>query len=114
MPRFLLVLNANVTGNYSLIGLVMLLSAIAPFIFLSKHGRTSIGITRPRNYHWILVAFIAGLFLSFLLHYVGTGHYGNSYENWYSYIGRSYKIPPGIQSEDKAILFTIMAYRYDF
>ena len=109
VPRFLLVLNANVTGNYGLIGLVMLLSAIAPFIFLSKHGRKTIGITRPKNYHWLLVAFIAGLFLSFLLHYIGTGLYGNSYQNWYSYIGRSYKIPPAIQANDKAILFTIMA-----
>lgn len=62
-----------------------------------------------KNYHWLLVAFIAGLFLSFLLHYIGTGLYGNSYQNWYSYIGRSYKIPPAIQANDKAILFTIMA-----
>ena len=109
VPRFLLVLNANVTGNYGLIGLVMLLSAIAPFIFLSKHGRKTIGIIRPKNYRWLLIAFIAGLFLSFLIHYIGTGLYGNSNENWYSYIGRSYKIPPAIQANDKAILFTIMA-----
>src|SRR5664279_6450127 len=38
------------------------------------------------------------------------GHllYGGSFENWYVYIGKSYKIPPGISSHDKTILFTVM------
>lgn len=34
VPRFMLVLNANKTANYSLIGLIMLVSAITPFVFL--------------------------------------------------------------------------------
>jgi uncharacterized protein len=105
----MLVLNANASGNYGSIGLIMFISAIAPYIFLSKYGRNKIGITRPKKYNWILVAFISGLLISLLLYFLGKGLYGNSYENWYSYIGKSYKIPQGIKPNDKVILFTIMA-----
>lgn len=109
IPRFLLVLNANASENYSAIGLIMTISAIAPFIFLSKYGRSKIGITKPKKYNWLLIAFIAGLVVSVLLYLIGLIMYGNSYDNWYNYIGRSYKIPAGINHHDKAILFTIMA-----
>jgi len=34
--------------------------------------------------------------------------YGTSYENWYTYIGKSFKIPNGINPHNKAILFSIM------
>ena len=37
IPRFILVLKANSSGNYGYIGLVMTISAIAPFLFLSKY-----------------------------------------------------------------------------
>ena len=37
IPRFVLVLNANETGNYSFIGIVMFIYAIVPFLFLNKH-----------------------------------------------------------------------------
>lgn len=109
IPRFILVLHANASGNYSYIGLIMVISAIAPFIFLSKYGRKKIGITKPKKYHWLLIAFVSGLIVSILLYFLGQSLYGKSYENWYNYIGKSYKIPTSINKDDKAILFTIMA-----
>lgn len=109
IPRFILVLHANATGNYSSIGLIMVISAVAPFIFLSKYGRKKIGITKPENYRWLLIAFVTGLAVSMLLYLTGQSLYGSSYENWYNYIGRSYKIPAGIAENEKAILFTIVA-----
>jgi membrane protease YdiL (CAAX protease family) len=108
IPRFILVLNANATGNYSNIGLVMVISAIAPFLFLSKYGRIKIGITKPKKYKWLIIAFVSGLIVSFLLYFLGQYLYGNTYENWYNYIGKSYKIPTGINQHSKAILFGIM------
>lgn len=108
IPRFMLVLHVNATGNYSSIGLVMLISAIAPFIFLSSYGRKKIGLTTTRRYKILLAAFIVGLASSFLLYFLGKMLYGNSYENWYHYIGKSYNIAPGINPHDKAILFTIV------
>jgi uncharacterized protein len=109
IPRFILVLNANASGNYSSIGLIMLISAVAPFIFLTKYGRKKIGITKPKKYLWLLIAFVSGLLFSLLLYYLGQRIYGISYENWYNYIGKSYNIPTGINQHDKAILFAVVA-----
>ena len=109
IPRFFLVLNANTSGNYGSIGIIMFVSAIAPFIFLTKYGRKEIGLTKPKRCDWLLIAFISGLAFSFLPHYLGQYFYGNTYENWYNYIGRSYKIPAGINFQDKKVLFIIMA-----
>ncbi len=109
IPRFLLVLHANASGNYSSIGLIMVISAIIPFIFLSKYGRKQIGITKPKKYSWLLIAWVSGLVVSVLLYFLGEWLYGNSYTNWYYYIGKSYNIPAGINRQDKAILFAVMA-----
>jgi uncharacterized protein len=110
IPRFLLVLNANASGSYNLIGLIMAISAFLPFIFLSKYGRDKIGIKKPENYKSLLSAFVIGLIASMLLYFLGETLYRNSYENWYQYIGKSYKIPLEINPNDKLILFAIMAF----
>jgi uncharacterized protein len=110
IPRFILVLNANASGNYGAIGLIMTISALAPFIFLSKYGRKEIGITKPKNFNGLLIAFVCGLIFSFFLYFLGQTLYGNAYENWYAYIGKSYKIPTNISQDDKKILFAIMAF----
>ncbi|MFD2289079.1 CPBP family intramembrane metalloprotease [Pedobacter petrophilus] len=109
VPRFFLVLSANSSGNYGYIGLIMIISAMAPILFLSKYGRIKIGMTKTKNYSWLVIAFITGLFASILLYFLGQFLYGSSYENWYTYIGKSYKIPSAINENDKAILFTVMA-----
>jgi uncharacterized protein len=112
IPRFILVLNANASasGNYGSIGLIMAISAIAPFIFLSKSERKAIGIRLPKKYNWLLIAFVFGLIASIFLYFLGQTFYGNSYENWYNYIGKSYKIPTNISLNDRKIRFAIMAF----
>jgi len=109
IPRFVLVLQANVEGNYSSIGLIMLASALLPFVFLNKYGQKGIGITKTQKYGWLLGAFVAGMTFSVLLHFLGQGLYGDSYDNWYAYIGKSYHIPTVISSSDKMVLFSITA-----
>ena len=109
IPRFILVLNANSSGSYGSIGLIMVISAIAPFIFLTKYGRTEIGITKPQNFKWLFYAFICGLVASVTVYFVGQFLYGTSYENWYQYVGKSYKIPATITKTDKSTMFAIMA-----
>lgn len=109
IPRFILVLKANETGNYSLIGLVMFISALVPFIFLNKHGRKQIGIKTTKKIRYLILALVVGIVLSLLLHYLGQGLYGNTYENWYEYIGKSCNIPEGISVQDKKGLFIVMA-----
>lgn len=109
VPRFILVLSANASGNYGPIGLIMIISAIIPFIFLSKYGRREIGLTKPKKYGRLLIALIAGLIAAVLLYILGQTLYGSSYENWYVYIGKSYHIPQDIMPDDKKILFVVMA-----
>jgi len=109
IPRFILVLKANETGNYSLIGLVMFISALIPFIFLNKHGLKQIGIKKTRKLKILGYALIAGLAFSLLLYFLGIGLYGHSYENWYEYIGKSYNIPDGISAQGKKAMFVVMA-----
>lgn len=109
IPRFILVLQANVQGSYGEIGLIMLISALLPFVFLNKSGRKEIGITVSKKYGWLLGALIAGIVFSILLHYLGQALYSNSYENWYVYIGKSYNIPAEISPHDNIVLFSITA-----
>jgi len=109
IPRFILVLNANVSGNYGSIGLIMTVSAITPFIFLSKYGRKEIGLTKPEKYNRLLIAFVFGLIAAILLYALGQILYGNAYENWYVYIGKSYNIPTDITPGDKKIMFAVTA-----
>lgn len=109
IPRFILVLKANETGNYSLIGFVMVISALVPFVFLNKHGRKQIGIKATKKILYLVLALAIGLASGLLLYYLGQGLYGNSYENWYQYIGKSYNIPSVISAHDKKVMFFIMA-----
>lgn len=109
IPRFILVLNANQTANYSYIGLIMIVSAILPFVFLNKYGRKRIGLTKPKNNSWLFSAFIFGLAFSVLLYFLGDLIYKNTFENWYVYIGKSYNIPTEIKPADKQVMFVIMA-----
>lgn len=105
----MLVLDANETANYRFIGLIMLISAVAPFVFLSKHGRKTIGLTKPTKKFLLLCAFISGLISSMVMYIAGVSLYGHSFENWYVYIGKSYNIRDGIIGNEKLIMFMIMA-----
>jgi hypothetical protein len=109
VPRFWMALKANMTGNYDNIGAVMAISAIIPFIFLSKEGRKQIGITKPKNNAWILYSFLAGIAISTIFFALGYLLYNNTLNNWYVYIGRSYNIATGLAAQDKLIYFTVYA-----
>lgn len=109
VPRFVLVLQANSSGNYGAIGLIMTVSALAPFLFLNKAGRKAIGIKKVQGFKWLFLAFLAGLAASVMLYFLGKVLYDTSYQNWYQYIGKSYKIPADISAADKRVMFAIMA-----
>ncbi|RYY53008.1 MAG: CPBP family intramembrane metalloprotease [Chitinophagaceae bacterium] len=109
VSRFVLVLQANTSGNYAVIGIVMLLSAIIPFILLNRNGQREIGWKRATNRPWLLIALLSGLGFSIGLFFIGEFLYGSSIENWYVYIARSYKIPAGMGGNDKLLFFAIIA-----
>ncbi|GLB50638.1 CPBP family intramembrane glutamic endopeptidase [Neptunitalea lumnitzerae] len=109
VPRFFLVLQANEQGNYGVIGMVMFLSAIVPFIFLNRNGTKNIGLRTPKSIFTLLLALLAGIVFSVVLYFIGDLLYGGSYENWYEYIGKSYAIPENITADAKRTMFIIMA-----
>ncbi|HET8963284.1 MAG TPA: CPBP family intramembrane glutamic endopeptidase, partial [Chitinophagales bacterium] len=109
IPRFILVLHGNEIANMQFVGIFMLLMAIAPFVFLSKYGRIQIGIKKPTDNRWLIIALIIGVVFSILLYFLGETFYGSSYENWYNYIGRSYNIQKEIDEQSKLIMFGISA-----
>ncbi|EHM7982828.1 hypothetical protein MC916_004049 [Elizabethkingia anophelis] len=71
----------------AILGIIMVVSAIAPFLFLTKYERKQIGITKSSKYSWLIVSFFLGLAFSILLYTVGDLIYKNTLENWYVYIG---------------------------
>ena len=87
----------------------MFISALIPFIFLNARGLKQIGIKKTKKLHALIYALIIGVVFSVLLFWLGIALYGNTYENWYEYIGKSYNIPEGISGEQRNILFAIMA-----
>jgi len=109
VPRFWMVLQANKTGNYQYIGLIMVLSALAPFVFLTRFGRKHIGLTKPVSFAWPITGLIAGGAAALLLHWLGMFLYGSGMENWYGYIARSYNIPASISASEKLTLFLVIA-----
>jgi len=109
IPRFLLVLQANMTGNYSSIGAIMIISAIIPFLFLSRNGLKKIGIVKSKNYQWLIYAFILGTVISATIFAFGKMLYSDSISNWYVYIGRSYNIDAGLTGDEKLVYFIIFA-----
>lgn len=109
IPRFFLVLRANEIGNYSAIGLIMFISALTPFVFLTRKGRSEAGIARTNKYAVLISALAAGLAFALLLHFTGMFIYGDTESNWYNYIGRSYRIADNINEADKLMMFAVFA-----
>lgn len=110
IPRIILVLHGNVTSNMQFVGLMMLIMAFVPFVFLSKYGKKAIGIKKTTDKHWLFIALIIGGSFSILLYFLGETLYGNSYENWYNYIGKSYNIPEEIDEKGRLVIFGISAF----
>ncbi|MBL0025911.1 MAG: CPBP family intramembrane metalloprotease [Saprospiraceae bacterium] len=109
LPRFVMVLYANMTNNYGPIAIIMVISGLMPFILLSKSGRDTIGIRMTINIKQLVVAFFVGGIISFILYFIGKELYDSSFSNWYEYIGRTYNLPTKLTSQDRAIYFVIFA-----
>ena len=109
IPRLYLVLKANQTGNYGPIGVIMFISALIPFLFLSNFGKSLVGIKTTKKWEMLILAFFLGVAFSLILYYIGKELYDNTSKNWYVYIGRSYNIPVDISADDKRTMFMIMA-----
>jgi membrane protease YdiL (CAAX protease family) len=110
IPRFILVVDANASGNYTLIPFVFGVMTLLPFVFLSREGRDFIGITKPKNYYWLLYSFLLGVAVCVLAFLVAQVFFADSVSNWFVYISRSYAVSKvGFQGNDRHIYFAVYA-----
>lgn len=99
IPRFILVLGANVSCSFNLVSIVFLSIWIAPFIFLTKRGRQEIGFRKSQNHYWLILSFLLGIALCGFTHLVGRLLFGDSVSNWFVYLSRPFeKIAPAFES----------------
>ena len=110
IPRFIIVLGANATGNYNYTSLIFVAMWILPFILLNSQGRTLIGIKNPRKSVKLLQSFLLGMLCCIPVFLLGEILYGDQTSNWFVYISQSYKPAlPADLTETRLTYFFIFA-----
>ena len=109
IPRFIIVMRANVTGNYAYLSILFILMWFLPLIFMSKSGRRFAGIQRVQNKLWLVYSFLLGTGISTLVFLVGLWLFGDSVSNWFVYIGRAWSDAAGMSESQLLIYFIIAA-----
>lgn len=110
IPRFIIVLNANQTGQYHWVSLIFISMWLTPWIFLSGDGRKKAGLKRPSSFLWLIAGLVAGSLACLILFMVAQFLFGDSINNWFVYISSSYSnVPKAIGDTDRLIFFLIYA-----
>ena len=108
IPRFIIVLNAYITGNYSMIAIVFFFMWFSPLIFLTKNGRRNIGIKKPHNYRWLFYSFAIGAAVCILTYIIAKLLFSHTLSNWFVYISKSYSASGIVlQGSQRQIYFLI-------
>lgn len=108
--RVAVVLSANATGSYQLAGAVFALMIVLPFVLLTRDGRRDIGLVRPRRWWALPLAVAAGAAACLALVGIVTLLWGQSLENPFAYIARSYSaLPTPMPPGDLLVYFAIFA-----
>jgi membrane protease YdiL (CAAX protease family) len=108
--RMALVLQANVTGSYSVVSLVFVVMAVLPWLVLTREGRRRVGIVRPARWRWMLPAALTGITCCLATFALVVLLWGESGSNPFVYIAGTYSAVPGeLSAEDRLIYFVIFA-----
>jgi len=107
IPRFILVLHANVTGGYNTAFIIFVFMWFAPFVFLTKQGRHDMGIKRPAKYLPLVYSFGIGILSCAVLFGIFYLLYGQSVSNSFVYISKAGAIPGEIPGSDRFMYFII-------
>lgn len=115
-PRFLLVMEANVSGKFNLVSIVFILMCITPWILLTKEGRKKIGIKKPTNWSWVFPAFVFGVAFCLLVFFIGRWLFFNTNSNWFIYLSKPYQVVAGTTNANelflKFIIFAIIGMTF--
>lgn len=109
IPRFLVVMEANQTGNYSFTSIIFVIMVLAPFVLLTKRGRRLIGIKGTNKFAWLGGSFVLGALVCTIVYLMGDLLFHDSIENWFVYISRSYSnIHVDVLRGDNQIIYFAM------
>lgn len=110
VPRFILVLQASVTGQYNLVSIIFVLMWISPWVLLNKKNRKLIGIRKPDDWTWLIPSFIAGMAFCILLYFIGKWLFFDTHNNWFIYLSKPYQEPlKDIAFADRFPVFVVFA-----
>ncbi len=86
IPRIVLVMNANVTGQTQWVSIIFTLMFFTPLLFLSKAGRREMGVRKSSQPIWLLWGFLLGCGMCLLLFLMNRLIFGLEVSNPFVYI----------------------------
>lgn len=86
VPRFILVLQSNVTGQSQFVSIIFTLMMFTPLIFLKKSGRKEMGIRKSTHPWWLLGGFLLGVAMCALFYLLFSLLFGSDMSNPFIYI----------------------------
>jgi membrane protease YdiL (CAAX protease family) len=87
IPRFILVLQSNVTGQSQYVSIIFTLMMFTPLIFLKRSGRKEMGIRRSKHPWWLLGGFLLGVAMCAGFYLLFSLLFGSDVSNPFVYIG---------------------------
>jgi uncharacterized protein len=108
IPRFFIVLQSNVSGDYRWVSLIFVAMCLVPYILLTKSGRSHIGFKSTISKLWLVYSLILGAAFCVILFFLGKWLFHDDLQNWFVYIARSYPIESGA-TVDRLYYFLIAA-----
>ena len=108
IPRFLIVLQANATGNYQWVSIVFITMMLTPYLILNRQGRIRIGLRKPKSWSALFATIVLGSASGMIIFLVAQVLYGGGEGNWFAYIARSYNnLPSPLSPDDRMLYFLI-------
>jgi len=87
VPRFILVLQSNVSGQSQFVSIIFTLMMFTPLIFLKKSGRKEMGIRKSTHPIWLLGGLFLGVAMCALFYLLFSLLFGSNMSNPFVYIG---------------------------
>lgn len=109
IPRFILVLHANVSGGYGTAFIIFFLMWFSPFIFLTKFGRKEIGLKKPNSYIPLFYSFLLGALSCAVIFGLFVIFFDKSISNALVYISKAGMSSMVLSDSDRFTFFIISA-----
>lgn len=82
-----------------------ILMAMTPIVFMGKEGRRRAGLRFPKKPVWILLGILLGIAAAFFLYWLGVSLFGQTDDNWFISVRRSFPDTPQMSALTAGQLF---------